>query len=70
MFGRNKNTNSGNSDDARPVRDAATIALYRAGAAVAGEKGTKAANAISSALLGQCLEPCSDECGDCNSAGL
>ncbi|MET7795677.1 hypothetical protein [Streptomyces decoyicus] len=51
--------------------DSATDRLHRAGEAVAGDKGARAANEISSAVLGrevvpEHLEPCSAACGWCS----
>jgi hypothetical protein len=46
--------------------DATTVALHHIGKKVAGEKGVKAAKAVSAATLGQYLEPCSSACGHCN----
>ena len=46
--------------------DGAAAAVFRAGKAVAGETGGKAANAITGPLLGRRLEQCSDACGHCN----
>lgn len=46
--------------------DSATAAIFRAGKAVAGEKGGQAASAVTGPLLGRTVERCSDACGHCN----
>jgi len=56
MFGRK----------AAEAADSAASTVFRAGRAVAGEKGGRVANAITGTVLGRTHEQCSDACGHCN----
>jgi aldehyde:ferredoxin oxidoreductase len=46
--------------------DSTVDALHNTGKKLAGEKGIKAAKAISKATLGRYLEKCDESCGHCN----
>ncbi|MER5903071.1 hypothetical protein ABT150_23680 [Streptomyces mirabilis] len=51
---------------ASEAADSASSAVFRAGRKIGGEKGGKAANVVTGALLGRTHEQCGDACGHCN----